>query len=352
VNGIAFDDAGNLLVAVGSPTNAGVPSCTLGALPDSPLSGAIVGAETGQAGFAGEIVYVSRDDGSERPNQTDGDHVDVAAGVDVRVYAAGFRNPFDLVVTHSGRIYATDNGPNEGEGAASVSAMEEGPDPGAPDEVNLVVDGAYYGHPNRNRGVSDDRQNVYRGPTEPSSGDLAQALVTLPSSTNGITEFRSAVLGGAYWGALVAQRWGGETFLVRLSDDGRSVRSVATMPFELPGLDVVTAPGGAILGIDFNGNAVWIARPEPAGPIGSAVYDVFPDRLYAAQANPVLISGTGFSPGLRVTIGHAQLRVEQVSPTRIRAIVPAQAGEIDLADVVVRQGERTLTLPRAVRLLR
>jgi glucose/arabinose dehydrogenase len=350
VNGLAFDDAGDLLIAIGSSTNAGVPSCTLGGLPDSPFSGAIVRAETSMPGFDGNVVYLSRDDGGVRLNQTDGDDVDVAPGVDVGVLAAGFRNAFDLVVTQSGRVYATDNGPNDGEGAASVSAIEEGPDPEAPDELNLVELGAYHGHPNRNRGAYDGRQNAYRGLGEPSSPEFAQALTTFPASTDGITEFTSAVLGGGYRGALVAQQWDGATFLIRLSGDGRSVRSHAEMPFDLPALDVVVGPGGALLGIDFTGNAVWAARPVMDDGGSPAVHDVFPSRLWTGQDNPVVIAGVGFSAGLRASIGGVGVRVEEASPTRIRATLPAHLPLDDLADVVVEQDDDTLVLPDGVRL--
>lgn len=37
---------------------------------------------------------------------------DVMPGSGVRVFASGLRNPYDLVLHSNGRLYGTDNGPN------------------------------------------------------------------------------------------------------------------------------------------------------------------------------------------------------------------------------------------------
>ncbi|HEY6724671.1 MAG TPA: PQQ-dependent sugar dehydrogenase, partial [Polyangiaceae bacterium] len=56
-------------------------------------------------------------------------------GTDLRVFARGFRNPFDLAFTPDGALFATDN-------AADPPAIEA-----AVEELNHVVAGAHYGHP-------------------------------------------------------------------------------------------------------------------------------------------------------------------------------------------------------------
>ena len=90
----------------------------------------------------------------------------------VQVYASGLRNPYDLVLTEEGRLYTSDNGPNQQFGAAPVDqdgevvVDEDGdglPDGGAVatnapnevpsslnfgDQLHLVEEDGYYGHPN------------------------------------------------------------------------------------------------------------------------------------------------------------------------------------------------------------
>lgn len=56
-------------------------------------------------------------------------------GSDLRVFARGFRNPFDLAFAPDGALFATDN-------AADPPAIEA-----AVEELNHVVSGAHYGHP-------------------------------------------------------------------------------------------------------------------------------------------------------------------------------------------------------------
>lgn len=56
-------------------------------------------------------------------------------GAGLRVFARGFRNPFDLAFTPDGELFATDN-------AADPPAVEA-----AVEELNHVVSGAHYGHP-------------------------------------------------------------------------------------------------------------------------------------------------------------------------------------------------------------
>uniref|UniRef100_A0ACD5GR65 Uncharacterized protein n=1 Tax=Desertifilum tharense IPPAS B-1220 TaxID=1781255 RepID=A0ACD5GR65_9CYAN len=70
---------------------------------------------------------------------------DVVPGVDVSVYASGLRNPFDLVWTTKGLLYATDNGANVNFGDVSTSATTQKPfTQNVPDELNLIQAGAYY----------------------------------------------------------------------------------------------------------------------------------------------------------------------------------------------------------------
>ena len=117
-------------------------------------------AEITKPDFNGEIKYELPDDFvppsgltfDPAESQVFGDVAKVVDGVDISVYASGTRNPFDLVFTTENLLYATDNGPNGGFGDVSTSATTQKPVKNAPDELNLILEGAYYGHPNRNRG--------------------------------------------------------------------------------------------------------------------------------------------------------------------------------------------------------
>ena len=239
-NGIAFDSEGILYIAQGGTTNAGVPS-ERHPRPATPLSGAILVADLSDPAFDGMVLY--------EPPDVAGETVDQVAG-DVRVYASGFRNPYDLVIHSNGRLYATDNGPNAPDGAESLSCTDEGPGPSAPDELNLIIQGRYYGHPNRNRGRSDERQCSYH-PASDASGDTTPPLATLGyhTSANGMAEYGSDAFGGRLRGNLVYVEWAtGGIWRVVLSGDGTGVASISQLVpdiLERP-LDVAVGPDGTV----------------------------------------------------------------------------------------------------------
>ena len=99
INGITFNNEGDLLIANGGNTNAGIPGTLLGTLPESPLSAAILRARITKPGFNGSINYIETATGLQNNDQVYGDRVDVAPGVDMSVFAPGFRNCFDIVWT-------------------------------------------------------------------------------------------------------------------------------------------------------------------------------------------------------------------------------------------------------------
>jgi len=78
----------------------------------------------------------------------------------VQVFAPGFRNPFSLVRTRAGGLYAWDNGANAGWGDIPVGAGPGGQctnavaEPGVHqnDSLHLISGQGYYaGHPNPTR---------------------------------------------------------------------------------------------------------------------------------------------------------------------------------------------------------
>ncbi len=255
-NGLAFYTTGKLYIAQGSDTDAGLQSPNY---PETPLSAAILSADIHAPGFSGTITY------SPAGTPVD-DNVDQTGG-DVSVFAAGTRNPFDLVVHSNGKIYATDNGPAGPN--TSTSCTTSGTGVSSSDELNLIVQGNYYGFPNRNRGRTDMRQCTYHAREEGNGADFTAPIHTFPAhcSCDGITEYTSNVFGGEMQGDLVvAQLIFGNVVRVQLSLDGQSVLSVSTLRsgYNLP-LDVAVGPNGIIYIAEYGANQIAYLAPAAVG---------------------------------------------------------------------------------------
>ena len=355
INGITFDDAGNLLIAVGSSTNAGIPSTALGALPESPFSAAILKANITKPNFNGSINYIDPATGQINNNEIFGGNVNVAPGVDVSVYASGLRNPFDIVWTTTGKLYGLDNGPNAGFGAASTSATTQGADPNNPDELNLIQQGIYYGHPNRNRGKTSAIQNAYYGPNTASiPGVYMSPLATVGSSTNGIDEYRATTFNSQLRGNLLGQQWNGTLYNFDLSPDGMQVDTTSTLPNNPTGLDIVTGPGGALISVDYQDNYITVSKPIDAAAVGVTAYDIFPWRAPAVGGGSFVIGGVNFGnlANTTVTIGGKTAILTAVSPTRIKGTLPTNsAGASGLQDIVIASAGQTSVIPAGFKYL-
>jgi N-acetylneuraminic acid mutarotase/glucose/arabinose dehydrogenase len=360
-NGAVFDNNGDLLICLGGNTNAGVIWPTIGNLPESPLSGSIIKARTSRPGFNGSIRYLESETQTLNGDQGFGDVVEVAPGVDVSVQAAGLRNSFDLAYTTWGMLYATDNGPNTTWGPASTGPNSQTSyDPYDSDELLLVEYDHYYGHPNRNRGRFDPIQNVYMDSLAPAQPGFTQALAPLPSSTNGITEYRAETFGGAMRGELLALKLNGQATRIRLSADKRTVLSSTTLATMLKGLDLAGAPGGALVSTDYNGGKIRTFIPVDAGVNGPTVYDIFPWRAPAGGGVPCVpfvpfvIGGENFGSltDTTVSIDGSDCLLSSVSPKRIRGVLPvfAQASN-GLVDVTVTVAGVPKSLTKAFQVL-
>ena len=238
-NGLAFADDGTLYIAQGGTTNAGVPGESFGR-PETPLSSAILVANLSTPGFDGNITY-------DPPNTYD-TSVDQVSG-DVSVYAHGLRNQYDLVIHSNGRIYATDNAPDSGEGEASTACDSQVEDPWGiehpPDELNLINQGEYYGHPNRNRGRFDPRQCVYHSGTEGDGPDWTGPLALLPASSNGLVEYTAGTFGGQLQGNLFYVGFvDGVVGRIVLSQDGTAVTSHTVLDSVYGGWNRLDIPVG------------------------------------------------------------------------------------------------------------
>jgi N-acetylneuraminic acid mutarotase/glucose/arabinose dehydrogenase len=327
-NGIVFDNNGDLLISVGSATNAGVPWASMGLLPESPFSAAILKAETSKPGFNGAITYVETVSGLPNNDARDGDIVDVAPGVDIVVHAPGVRNAYDMVYTTKRRLYATDNGPNTSFGPSSLGPASTGPPPNDVDELLLVESSVYYGAPNPNRARTDSRQWVYRPTSEQGiPGVFTQTMLPISSSVGGIDEYRSDAFAGQLRGNLLTQRWNSYVKRLVLTPDGRSVLSAKNLPPNISPLDVRTGPGGAILGVDYTSGRVTPLIPNDQAVMGAVtVYDIFPWRAPSTGGHPFVIGGVNFGTlgDTSVTIGGLPATLTSVTSARIKGVLPVQ----------------------------
>lgn len=366
IDGMTFDENGDLIISVGGNTNAGVKWPLLGDVPESPLSGAVLRARISKPGFNGQIVYEDSTTRVPVDDQVLGGGVDVAADVDIEVFASGMRHAYDLVLHTNGYIYSTDNGPNAGYGPASTGlTTDAGPvHPYEDDELNLVEPDVYYGSANRARGRYDARQLIYRPPGEASiPGNYRRPMTVLDSSTNGIDEYRSIAFNSAMRGDLIAMKWNFGIYRVELSDDGRHVQNKTLYSdnnnqTNLPnrGLDVVAGPGGAIIAIDYSQGRIRAQVPNDISAIGLTPYDIFPWRAPATGGQPFVIGGVGFGTNLQqvsVTIGGVAATLTSVSDKRIHGIFPPSTtgAATDMLDVVVTVGLEQRTIPAAARYL-
>ena len=193
VNGLEFGDDGELYIVIGGNTNGGVPGPLSGSQlqKESVLSSAALVAYLSDSRFNGSLTYDAPDNGNLNP------------GASVEVFAAGLRNPFDIVLHSNKKLYATDNGPNLKYGGMSTSCTEGIPDIEQPDKLHLLVRGGYYGHANRKRGEVDPRQCVWHSALEATSANHTAPLAILTSSSDGIVEFQSDHFGKQMRGNLI-----------------------------------------------------------------------------------------------------------------------------------------------------
>lgn len=361
INGLQFDNYGNLFIAVGGNTNGGVHNCgadccNIGNLPESPLSAAVVKARLSKPGFNGTVTYVNSSNGLPNNNSVFGDSVDVASGVDLEIYSSGFRNVFDILWGTRDQLYGTDNGPNVGFGPFSTGPTTQIPPQNDADEVLLMLEGNYYGHPNRNRGRYDARQNVYRGSaTSPILGQYSPPLSLGTASTNGVDEYRATTFNSAMRGNLLLQRFMftpglGDLSRVALSSDGRAVTQQSILKASSPGLDVIAGPGGAILVTDYIANALKLYNPNDLGALPMQAYDIFPWRARAQGGDSFVIGGVGFGGSTTVAIGGIPATVTSVSPTRIKGTIPANPNPTaQFLPISVQSSGQNYTIPNAFR---
>jgi hypothetical protein len=296
-----------LLVTVGGNTNMGAPSNNFARLPEFALSAAILSIDldaidllptlTDLHGQSYKYDLPTLDDEDRNFNGT-GSDANPATGVQdvfggnngknqailtptgpVQIYAPGFRNPYDIVLTTSGELWTVDNGANAGWGNVPVLDPVSGLATGAVNEPGITTfdnlqkisgPGYYGGHPNptrANTAVTFNASNP-QSPVALVGGNAlesffqvpqgAAALATFGQSTNGIVEYTASNLGGVLQGDLLTVEFWGGNAVHRLSPNpsGTGLDLKETLVSNVGGgpLDI-TALGDAEL---FPGT-IWIA---------------------------------------------------------------------------------------------
>jgi len=297
-NGLALaKDGKTLYVAQGSNTNAGAPSRNFALLPQYALSGAVLAIDLAAIGDA-TYDLPTLDDETRPGPVDDGDpfggndgrnQARLVGDSPLTLHATGFRNPYDLVVTSAGRLVTIDNGMNEnwgglpaGEGTdrCTNAARESGKD--ARDALHVVTAPGYYaGNPNPTRG---NRANVFnedgQSPVAAQNrvecdwrepGSENGALATFGSSTNGLTEYRSASLDGDLRGDLLAVSFDGSVHRVRLGRDADDTSSgllfaaATTVPLDVTAQDDDAVFPGTIWVAGYATGEIVVFEPDDYG---------------------------------------------------------------------------------------
>jgi glucose/arabinose dehydrogenase len=345
VNGLEFGDNGELYIQIGGNTNAGIPGPMSGSQlqKENVLSAATLVAYLSHPKFDGRLRYDAPDDGN------------LVGGFGVEVFASGNRNPYGIMLHSNGYLYGTDNGMNDGYGAIQLGCNGElVPEMSQDDKINLLVKGAYYGHPNRKRGGKDSRQCVWHSPNERSNNGYTAPIAISPSSTDGLIEFKSNHFGGQLRGNLIVSQHQGGLYRVILSSDGRTVIPESNPPLPLIdgyGLSVTQAPSGELMEARINSNQIWYHVPVEPATTKMVVQSVFPNRGGTVGGSSLQIFGkhliqSGVLPS--VTVGGKSCPVTVAKEFRIQCTLPGGRRGVTV-DVIVKLGAQTSTFKRGYR---
>jgi hypothetical protein len=297
VNGLQLNPTTNkLYIGAGANTNAGAPSKNFALLPEVALSAAILEIDLNAIGNTTYDLPTLDDEdrtgavdlndpfgGNDGKNQAR-----LVADGPVQVYAPGFRNPYDVLITRSGRMYTIDNGSNAGWGHYPANEGPDGTCTHQPSEAGITrVDtlhfvsnrGYYGGHPNPTRGNKANVRNAdqqspistanpiecdYREP-----GAEKGELASFDTSTNGLAEYTASNFDGGMDGDLLAVSWDKNIYRIKLNDTGDKVVSkevLASEVSEIP-LDITTRGDddkfpGTIWVADLIENSIIVFEPR------------------------------------------------------------------------------------------
>lgn len=281
-----------LLLASGGNTNMGVPSHNFAELPEFALSAAILEIDLNALGN-GTYDLPTLDDEDRAGANDNNDPFGGNNGKNqailekngpVEIYAPGFRNAYDLVLTESGKLYTIDNGPNAGWGGTPPGNCSDGIDNGGStykDGLHYIKNKGYYGgHANTTRGSKSNKFNG-SNPQSPIEGNANGeecdykipksqngALTLFDKSTNGLDEYTASNFGGAMKGDLVAAGFGKFVFRIVLNNAGTAVTSketlfnnLGTVPLDIVALGDNDPFPGTIWVVDNQSNKITVLEP-------------------------------------------------------------------------------------------
>jgi hypothetical protein len=300
LNGMQLDTATNTLyLTVGGNTNMGAPSNNFAFLPEYAYSAAILSIDLDAIGNTTYDIPTLDDE--DRPGVNDANdpfggnngknQARIVPGGPVQIFAPGFRNPYDLVITASGRFYTVDNGPNAGWGEVPVNEGPGGNATNAPNEPGLTYGdglhfitgaGYYGGHPNPTRSNPSNTFNTTNPQSPVTSANPIESDYQIPGvengalevyaeSTNGLTEYRATNFNGAMQGDLLIASFDNTIKRVKLSADGTQIvlsenlfTNVGFRPLDV--ISPATGPfAGSIWVVDVALGTVTVFEPSDGG---------------------------------------------------------------------------------------
>lgn len=320
IQAFEFLPNGKFVFSIGGFTNGGVsvPGDKLGGFPASPLTGAIV--ECPSTGVT-NIQY-----STALPTEA----TTITAGNACKVYAPGLRNSFGIRVHTNGKLYATDNGPNQSFGIFSSNCNGgQIPDKTIPDKLFLVQPGKCHGHPNINRG-----KKGATGECKIDDASCVKPIVSgLQSSTNGIAEYRSNIFGAEAQGNLFLSKYApgsnaGRVSRVVLNGAGSVAANGLTQIFwGASGLSIVESARGDLIMPQVQKNGFIVLSPDyPAPATKTCFISVMPRRGPALGGTKVTVTGHNFGATPTATFGtKACTNVQSLDDDTFTCTVPAGA---------------------------
>jgi hypothetical protein len=222
-NGLAYDSTTNILyLAQGGNTNMGLPSSAFGNLPEYPYSAAILQIDLTML----EAMPVQMDangqaylydlptlDDSSRENDEEGHDINDPFGGNlganaailssespVQIFATGFRNPYEILLSSSGYLYTVDSAARIEEGGYPEDC-ENLPISSYPFHLHRLSEAFYGGHPNPSRSEC----HLLAPPQD-------GAWLSLPEPSYGFAEYQSSHFAGVLNGALLLSGFGGHVY--------------------------------------------------------------------------------------------------------------------------------------------
>lgn len=334
VNKLEFLPDGRLLVSIGGFTNGGIstpgkkpkagdpPPDNLGGVASNPLSAAIVSCPTDKVT---NIIYDVYDDP---------ENAKIIKGNDCEVYASGLRNSFGITLHTNGHLYATDNGPSQGNGDFSTDCRGGFiPSTKIIDKLFKVVPGGYHGHPNLNR---EQCEHYPASAVQPIRANIE-------SSTDGIVEYRSNTFGGQMKGNLYLSKFAsnkntGRVSQVSLGANGlvKSTGGYLESFFERSGVSVVEGPRGELVMPQVYQGGLLFLIPVYPTPSVTFLLGVLPKRGPATGGTRVLISGHNFGTNPVATFNNKVCtNVISIDDESFTCVTPAANKKNSLVGVTV-----------------